>query len=145
LSKENVAHVGSSDSNSGNLGSGSSSTLEGLYQALPKRRKVASVDAFGPILEPKFKKSNTKAQDFFGYASPTSPLFDEASPFFLTHENLEPTDQPLVPQQNGMNETAHPPDYVLPKIPSRIRWDNIRNLYVSFFSSLFPLTFFKIL
>jgi hypothetical protein len=135
LSKENVSHVVSSDSNSGNLGSGSSETLEGLYQALPKRRKIAPVDPFEPISisRPKSKKlrGSTSSEQFID----TAQLFDE-SPYFLTHEDLEPTEKPLIPFDNGRSERVHSRNIVLPKIPSRIRWDEIRSLYGDFFDFL---------
>lgn len=104
-------------------------SLERLYEALPKRRKSTPVDPFAPILEPKPKKIyKEESKTETNHSVSSYPLFDLHSPYFLGDAPLEPTDLPLVIEKEFKEPERKRGKASLPKIPSRIRWDEVRNL-----------------
>jgi hypothetical protein len=113
-------------------------SLEKMYEALPKRRKSAPVDPFDTVSEPKPKK--WKDLDVQPLINSSVPLFD-SYPYFLAGEDLEPTEQPLVLQEEKIDHdpknrkgSRYP---LLPKIPTQIRWDATKTPYVA---ECFPLS-----
>lgn len=134
-----------------------------MYNSLPKRRKIATLDPFAVISTPKSKKFKFKKKEEhenknkFNILSsavtssssaatspsplPPPPLFDESQPYFLIDDNLELTEKPLVPvlQYENLNISQQQKrkknhDYpLLPKIPSQIRWNQIRFIFLMTF------------
>jgi hypothetical protein len=136
-----VTHVASSNTNSTSAINGETVTsLEKMYEALPKRRKSAPVDPFDSISEPKPKKCKDLGVEPLMNSS--APLFD-SYPYFLIDEDLEPTEQPFIgeisdPELNIVKSSRNYP--TLPKIPTQIRWDAVNNPYVV---QCYPPHFFR--
>lgn len=134
-----MTHVVPSNLTSSSVINGEAATsLERMYEALPKRRKSAPVDPFYSANEPKPKKWKDLGVDPLSHSS--APLFD-SYPYFLIDEDLEPTEQPLVVQdtiddqfKDGKGSRIYP---TLPKIPTQIRWDVFKNPYVPYLFSFF--------
>lgn len=112
-------------------------TLDKLYNNLSKKRKSVNLDNFGSNSDLEGSgKSNRKrlSKDFSDSFASSTSIFDESYPFLLADDNLEPTDEPLVPLKENdktLNKQQQPrkerQNIHLPKISSLIRWDQIRN------------------